>query len=133
MRVIADSREPGGLIAALRAAAGAGIDGSPVEIEIEALDVGDFLIGPGAAVERKTGADFVASILDGRFAEQAAKLRATYERVFWLVEGDGPFIGDIPYCGKPALRGMPYCAEHAARCYRARRRPLALGAPAAAE
>jgi len=84
MRVIADCREPAALIAALRAAA--------VEIDVEALDAGDFVVGPGAAVERKTGADFVASILDGRFAEQAAKLRATYEKVFWLVEGD-PYRG----------------------------------------
>jgi Fanconi anemia group M protein len=106
MRVIADCREPAGLIAALRsraaalsAAAAAAADGgggaagaTPVEIAVEALDVGDYVIGPGAVVERKTGADFVASILDGRFAEQAAKLRATYDRVFWLVEGD-PFGG----------------------------------------
>src|SRR5690242_530451 len=114
MRVIADCREPAGLIAALRARAasftataatataanGAGAPPStppsPVEIAVEALDVGDYVVGPGAVVERKTGADFVASILDGRFAEQAAKLRATYDRVFWLVEGD-PFggTGDI--------------------------------------
>jgi Fanconi anemia group M protein len=90
MRVVADCREPADLIAALRAAAAAG--GSSVDVEVEALDAGDFLIGPSAAVERKTGADFVASILDGRFAEQAAKLRATYEKVFWLVEGD-PYQG----------------------------------------
>jgi Fanconi anemia group M protein len=93
MRVIADCREPAALIAALRAAAVDGmVDGAAVEIDVEALDAGDFVVGPGAAVERKTGADFVASILDGRFAEQAAKLRATYEKVFWLVEGD-PYRG----------------------------------------
>ncbi len=90
MRVIADCREPAEILASLREAAAAAAragtaDGSAaVEVEVEALDVGDYLVGPGAAVERKTGADFVASILDGRFAEQAAKLRASYEKVFWL-------------------------------------------------
>ena len=98
MRVIADCREPAEILASLREAAAAAAragtaDGSAaVEVEVEALDVGDYLVGPGAAVERKTGADFVASILDGRFAEQAAKLRATYEKVFWLIEGD-PYAG----------------------------------------
>lgn len=86
MRIIADCREPPELISLLRANGGA--DGTAFEIEAEALDVGDYLIGPGAAVERKAGTDFVASVLDGRFAEQAAKLKATYDKVVWIIEGN---------------------------------------------
>lgn len=92
MRIIADCHEPAELIGILRATGS--IDGSAVEIEADQLDVGDYLIGPGAAVERKAGGDFVASLLDGRFAEQAAKLRATYDRVVWIIEGN-PYDGHV--------------------------------------
>jgi ERCC4-type nuclease len=92
MRIIADCREPPALLALLRAYAG--LDGEAVEIEADALDAGDYLIGPGAAVERKTGPDFVASILDGRYAEQAAKLKSLYEKVVWIIEGD-PYDGPV--------------------------------------
>ena len=77
MRIIADCHEPAEILKLLRTANG--VDGSAVEIETGSLDVGDYLIGPGAAVERKADGDFAASLLDGRMAEQAAKLRATYD------------------------------------------------------
>jgi ERCC4-type nuclease len=86
MRIIADCHEPAEILKLLRIADG--VDDSAVEIETGSLDVGDYLIGPGAAVERKADGDFVASLLDGRMAEQSAKLRATYDKVVWIVEGD---------------------------------------------
>jgi ERCC4-type nuclease len=92
MRIIADCHEPAEILNLLRLADG--VDGSAVEIEAGSLDVGDYLIGPGAAVERKAGGDFVASLLDGRMAEQAAKLRATYDKVIWIIEGN-PYDGHI--------------------------------------
>jgi ERCC4-type nuclease len=92
MRIIADCHEPAEILNLLRLADG--VDGSAVEIEAGSLDVGDYLIGPGAAVERKAGGDFVASLLDGRMAEQAAKLRATYDKVVWIIEGN-PYDGHI--------------------------------------
>jgi GcrA cell cycle regulator len=55
------------------------------------------------------------------------------ERGCVYIDGDGPFADRDPFCGKPAMRGMPYCAEHAARCYRAARRAAALRELAAAE
>ena len=46
-------------------------------------------------MERKAGGDFVAlSLLDGRIAEQAAKLRPTYDKVIWNIEGN-PYDGHI--------------------------------------
>ncbi|HYG85594.1 MAG TPA: ERCC4 domain-containing protein [Azospirillum sp.] len=98
MRIIADCHEPAELIRILRTAGS--VNGSAVEIEADSLDVGDFLIGPGIAVERKAGGDFVASLLDGRFAEQTAKLRATYEKVIWIIEGD-PY--DVHMALEPAV------------------------------
>ncbi|MBP2300528.1 ERCC4 domain-containing protein [Azospirillum picis] len=92
MRIVADCHEPAEIINLLRSTGT--VDGSAVEVEAKALDVGDYLIGPGAAVERKAGGDFVASLLDGRFAEQAAKLRASYDKVVWIIEGD-PYDGHV--------------------------------------
>src|SRR3954464_5496521 len=92
MRIIADCHEPAEILNLLRTADG--VDGSAVEIETGSLDVGDYLIGPGAAVERKAGGGFVASLLGGRMAEQSAKLRATYDKVVWIIEGN-PYDGHI--------------------------------------
>ena len=39
-------------------------------------------------------ADIVASLLDGRIAEQAAKLRPTYDKVIWIIESN-PYDGHI--------------------------------------
>jgi ERCC4-type nuclease len=85
MRIIADCHEPTEILNLLRTA---DVDGSAVEIEVGLLDIGDYLIGPGAAVERKAGGDFAASLSDGRMAEQAAKLPATYDKVVWIIEGN---------------------------------------------
>jgi ERCC4-type nuclease len=92
MRIIADCHEPAEILNLLRTADG--VDGSAVEIEASSLDVGDYLISPGAAVERKAGGDFAASLLDGRKAEQMAKLRAAYDKVVWIIEGN-PYDGHI--------------------------------------
>jgi ERCC4-type nuclease len=92
MRIVADCHDPAEILNLLRAAGS--VDGSAAEVEAGSLDGGDYLIGPGAAVERKAGGDFAASLLDGRMAEQAAKLRATYDRVVWIIEGD-PYDGHI--------------------------------------
>jgi hypothetical protein len=66
-------------------------------------------------------------------AEPAAPAPAPAGRACVYIEGDGPFADRDPFCGKPALRGMPYCAEHAARCYRVARRSSALREPVSAE
>ena len=58
MRIIADCHEPPEILNLLRTADG--VHGSAVEIETCSLDLGDYLIGPGAAVERKADGDFAA-------------------------------------------------------------------------
>ncbi len=84
MKLIIDHREPASFKTAIAQAAA----GRNAVIETEELDSGDVLVAPSVAVERKTAIDFVQSIMDGRFVEQAAKLKGTYERVFWLLEGN---------------------------------------------
>lgn len=87
IRIIVDSREPPsvrGLLAAHR----------EVDMRVALLPVANFVVGPDAAVERKTADDFVRSILDGRFASQSARLRDTYPRVLWVIEGD-PFSSGV--------------------------------------
>lgn len=51
------------------------------------LEVGDYVISNRAVIERKTRNDFESSIIDGRMFEQAVKLKGTYERVIYIVEG----------------------------------------------
>ncbi len=85
MKLIIDHREPEEVKTALLAI-------PTCEVSIEALDCGDFVVGPGAVVERKRGDDFVSSIFDGRLMEQAARLKATYARVFIVIEGN-PYEG----------------------------------------
>ena len=67
MRIVADCHDPAEILNLLRAAGS--VDGSAAEVEAGSLDGGDYLIGPGAAVERKAAGDFAASLLDGRMAE----------------------------------------------------------------
>lgn len=68
------------------------------------LDVGDVEIGPRIVVERKTVADFAASLADGRLFHQARRLAAGVEAPLLVVEGaDG-----LPTHPRPAtaLRGV---------------------------
>lgn len=59
-------------------------------VEIQQVDLlcGDYAVGSKLGIERKTANDFIASILDKRLFEQAARLQAEYERGMILIEGD---------------------------------------------
>jgi ERCC4-type nuclease len=52
------------------------------------LKSGDFVIGGEIAVERKTAADFVQSIMDGRLFSQASAMRKTYATNMIIIEGN---------------------------------------------
>lgn len=59
-----------------------------VTVESRDLLAGDFAIGSKLGIERKTANDFVASILDGRLMEQAARLTSEYDQALVIIEGD---------------------------------------------
>ena len=59
-----------------------------VTVEYVDLACGDYVCGPGVAVERKESTDFVSSIMDNRLFNQIHRLKAEYERPIFLIEGD---------------------------------------------
>ncbi|HUR61245.1 MAG TPA: DEAD/DEAH box helicase [Candidatus Thermoplasmatota archaeon] len=56
-------------------------------LEARQLDIADFILSDRVAVERKTCADFVDSLVDGRLFEQMRQLKS-YPRPFLVLEGE---------------------------------------------
>lgn len=56
-------------------------------LEARQLEVADFVLSDRVAVERKTAADFVDSLVDGRLFDQIRQLKE-YPKPFLLVEGE---------------------------------------------
>ena len=81
-KIVADNREPDSVCDSLEALG--------AEIEIRQLEIGDYLLSDRLVVERKTRADFEASIVDGRLFSQVSDLCAALPRVVVIVEGDAP-------------------------------------------
>lgn len=79
-KVILDHRETAGGVARHLHDLGA-------SLEPRQLEVGDFVLSDRVAVERKTTADFVDSLVDGRLFDQLKALKA-YPRPFLLLEGE---------------------------------------------
>ncbi len=80
VRIYADYREKGsGVIKEL-------ID-LGIKINLEKLEVGDYILSSDVAVEYKTVADFVDSLIDGRLLSQIRELKK-YEKPLLIVEGD---------------------------------------------
>ena len=86
-RIVVDSREPDFVCDALEALG--------AEIEIRQLEIGDYLLSDRLVVERKTRADFEASVVDGRLFAQVSDLCAALPRVVVIVEGDAPEGGRL--------------------------------------
>ncbi len=96
--ITVDSREPPEYAAAF--------SGIGAEVKVDTLQVGDYVVSPRCAIERKTRADFEASIVDGRLFSQAKNLCASYERPVLIVEGrPNPESG----VSKAALLGAYAC------------------------
>ncbi|NTU82522.1 MAG: hypothetical protein HGA45_24655 [Chloroflexales bacterium] len=92
-----DMREQGSPVPALLAAY------PDLTLRFGALPSGDYVLADEVAVERKTAADFVASILDRRLFGQAARLRALFPRAILLIEGD---LTAVPHSiAQEAIRG----------------------------
>ncbi len=79
-KIIIDKREGAefGRLLAMRGA----------EVEWQNLSVGDFVLSGRLVAERKTRADFEASIIDGRLFEQAKRLGEGYARAVVIIEGE---------------------------------------------
>ncbi|RLE57987.1 MAG: hypothetical protein DRJ40_01920 [Thermoprotei archaeon] len=56
-------------------------------VVVRDLEVGDYVLSERCAVERKTWADFINSIKDGRVFDQAKRLRDAYKIPILVVEG----------------------------------------------
>lgn len=73
------------------------------EMEIAALPYGDYLINGEITVERKTAADFLISIIDGRLFKQLSRLKKHCRRPLLLIEGD-PYATNLSFDPR-AIRG----------------------------
>ncbi len=81
-RILVDTREAGSSVLSLLKSL------SNVSVEMKPLPVADIVISDSVAIERKTGEDFVASLLDGRLFDQAAQLSDTFDRPLMIVEAE---------------------------------------------
>jgi len=79
-RILFDLREQQGPVVRHLHALGAQLEGRQ-------LEVGDYILSDRVAVERKSTADFVDSLVDGRLFEQLKGLHA-YPRPFLVLEGE---------------------------------------------
>lgn len=59
-----------------------------VNFVFKLLEVGDYIINPETAVERKSMKDFIASLFDGRLFNQIEQLSSSYSNAFIVVEGN---------------------------------------------
>ncbi|MFX0141458.1 MAG: ERCC4 domain-containing protein [Candidatus Hodarchaeota archaeon] len=79
-QIIVDKREPKNIIDLLKQ--------EDIEVKIESIDVGDYIISDSVAIERKSGGDLVSSITQDKrnLFEQLMRLSETYEFPILLIE-----------------------------------------------
>jgi Fanconi anemia group M protein len=65
------------------------------QVEIRALTRGDYVVGPGTVVERKTIRDLHLSIMNGRLWHQMRKIRAAGTSPHLVIEGVPVFAGPV--------------------------------------
>jgi DNA excision repair protein ERCC-4 len=88
-RIVVDERERRSGIPDLLRQAGALID-------FAQLKVGDYVVSPKTAIERKTIQDLLNSIYDGRLFVQCSQLNEHYAKPVLIVEGNIVDLMDIP-------------------------------------
>ncbi len=76
-----------------------------INVKLETLSTGDYLVSSRAAVEFKTTEDFVNSIIDGRLLRQIKELKEAYEKPLLIVEGEQD-IYSVRNIHPNAIRGM---------------------------
>jgi len=82
-RVVVDERERASGVPDI-------LKNSGLQVEYRMLDVGDYIVSPECAVERKAERDFLKSLYSGRLFDQAHRLCETYRRPVLIVEGEMP-------------------------------------------
>jgi len=90
--VLVDYRERGSSIPNALIAAG-------LDVRLTDLPVGDYLLGPGLAVERKGPDDLGASIRDGRIFDQAVRLQSAFAQAVLMLEGEPRGIAEDAWRG----------------------------------
>jgi DNA excision repair protein ERCC-4 len=97
MHIFADDRERrSGLIELLT--------DEGMDVVIRRLPCCDYIINNEISIERKTGRDFLVSILDGRLFKQARIMKKSLPRPLFLVEGN-PFQVDMDFTPE-SIRGV---------------------------
>jgi DNA excision repair protein ERCC-4 len=80
-RVVADERERSSGVPELLSKLG-------VRVYYSKLWVADYVVNPEIAAERKSIADLVSSVYDGRLFSQAASIASSFRKPYVIVEGD---------------------------------------------
>ena len=70
-----------------------------LDVQLADLPVGDYVLGPGLAVERKGPNDLGASIRDGRIFDQAQRLQSAFPQAVLMIEGEPSGIGEDAWRG----------------------------------
>lgn len=84
--IIVDTRELNGTLVKHWQAYAGNFPG--LQFEGRELEFGDFLIGNGVVIERKSSTDFMLSVMDKKIFGNLAKLKAEFDRIVYIVEGD---------------------------------------------
>lgn len=66
-----------------------------IRVYFSRLAVGDYVISPEIAVERKALPDFVSSIYDGRLFVQASEISSAFRKAYFVIEGDVKEVGNL--------------------------------------
>ena len=90
--MLVDYRERGSSIPDALIAAG-------LDVQLTDLPVGDYVLGPGLAIERKGPSDLGASIRDGRIFDQAVRLQSAFAQAVLMVEGEPRGIAEDAWRG----------------------------------
>jgi len=75
------------------------LEAAGLDVRLTDLPVGDYVLGPGLAVERKGPGDLGASIRDGRIFDQAVRLQSAFPQAVLLIEGEPSGIAEDAWRG----------------------------------
>jgi len=96
LRITVDYREKASGIIDLLTAEG-------IHVEVGKIPYGDYIVNDSLTVERKTGRDFLVSIVDGRLFKQLSGLKKYCKNPVFLIEGN-PYRTDLQF-DPTAIRG----------------------------